>query len=222
MALAGKYLVVNEGDPLDVIRFAINEFNSNREYILQFVSKHRDTVLMQLSDEHKEEKEFLDVSKLNHQFDTMITKLQEIDVMQMPKDPDVIYGEDVSYKGVVCGKDEHDSIDGINYFKLAFPYASPIKPGTGLGAKCEQTLYCALFCLKWNQTTSLFGNLLRVIMFGGDTDTLAACVLPYIYTWHNKNNSNNLPEWIYAGLEMYDPKEKKYGFDYNVFEKLVK
>ena len=150
----------------------------------------------------------------------MSEKLLEIDQLPEPANPETVYLQAMTCDKPI-GKDGPDPIDGVNYHKLAYPYASPLKGKTGLGAKAEQTLYCALYCLKWHRQTTLWGNLIRVILFGGDTDTLGACVLPYIYEWHCTNGTGTLPNWIFEGVEMYDPKVKRYGFNASEFEKLV-
>jgi ADP-ribosylglycohydrolase len=227
LVLAGVRLQMNMSDPQRLISDTLQDFESHRKYILDFVKDHRESVLYSLSHDKQEHYEFLDLSQLPLQFDHMCQKLKVVDQLPEPRDPNTIYtsgnlekfnlsDEKFGQQGVL------DAIDNIDYHTLCYPYASPLKGGTGLGAKADNTLYCAMFCLKWNRNTTLWGNILRVLMFGGDVDTLGACVLPYIYEWHTENNRNDVPIWIYNGMEMYNPSHKVYGFDEVVFDELSK
>lgn len=234
LVLAGMRLQVlqsNVSSCTNIIKDTLQDFESYREYILEFVRLHRQEVLDNLSKEKQEHFEFLDVSVLPKQFDEMCAKLKLIDTFPEPRDPNTIYTvenlklffEQNPSSSLKLGQEGVlDPLDNINYHALCYPYASPLKGGTGLGAKADATLYCAMFCLKWNRNTTLWGNLKRVLMFGGDVDTLGACVLPYIYEWHNSNRTNDLPKWIYEDMEMYNPIKKVYGFDQAVFNNLAK
>lgn len=206
-----------------IIRDTLQDFESQKEYILNFVRDHRKSVINNLSNIEQDHYEFLDLTVVPFQFNQMCEKLRSIDQLPEPRNPNTIYTPEnlqkIDFATMKFGI-EHilDPIDNIDYHTLCYPYASPLKGGTGLGAKADNTLYCAMFCLKWNRNTTLWGNLLRVLMFGGDVDTLGACVLPYIYEWHTNNNSDDLPKWIYDGMEIYNPKQKMYGFDEQVFK----
>jgi len=222
LAIAGRYLTVENGDPHHLIDHTLKKFEEWRPFIMNYITEKREQMLQNVP--NREEVEFLELEKLDEQFNHMSKQLSEIDQLPQPANPDSVYGPSFVYDKEVkkCNdKDEPDPIDGVNYYKLMYPYASPLKGKTGLGAKGEQTLYCALYCLKWHQQTTLWGNLLRIILFGGDTDTLGVCVLPYIYEWHCNNGSCNLPAWLFDNGEMYDPKIKRYGFNPDDFEKLV-
>lgn len=226
LVLAGKLLHDGEASTTLISR-TTQEFRKHIPYILSCVEKKRNEILSALSEEKRSTVEFLDPSKLTVQFEDLLAKLTEIDGMPEPKNPDEVYTTDniekfsaTSAEDSHIGEPGYDVLDGIDYYRLMHPYASPLKGQCGLGAKASQTLFCAMFCLKWNRETSLKGNLMRIQMFGGDTDTLGACVIPYIYQWHTENQSNNLPDWIYSGLEMYGATPH-YGFDEQVFNKLV-
>ena len=224
LVLAGKLL--NEGvDPEEIISRTTFEFQKHVPEILKHVQKKRESILSELPEEKRDNVEFLDPEKLVERFLELIQKLDIIDDMDEPENPDEVYTVDnientFDFVRNKVGLQGYDPIDGINYHELMYPYATPLKGECGLGAKASQTLFCAMFCLKWNRQTSLKGNLMRIQMFGGDTDTLGACVLPYIYEWHCQNGRNNLPQWIYQGLEMYGPTQK-YGYDDQVFNTLV-
>ena len=222
LVLAGIRLQSNMSSCENLISDTLQDFESHKEYILNFVRDHRKEVIDNLSQDKQERFEFLDLSILPKLFDEMVDKLKNIDMLPEPNDPNTIYTT-VNLELLDCDSlklgqpNQLDPIDNIDYYTLCYPYASPLKGGTGLGAKTDSTLYCAMFCLKWNRNTTLWGNLQRVLMFGGDVDTLGACVLPYIYEWHCDNGQNDLPVWIYKGMEMYDPKHKVYGYDNDVF-----
>ena len=228
LVLAGK-LLCDGVDPRNIISRTTQEFQKNIPQILEHVEKKRQAILSELSEEKRSTVEFLDPTKLVLRFNDLIHKLNEIDEMNEPKNPDEVYTvENIELfasanldGSLKIGEDQDDPIDGINYHQLMYPYATPLKGECGLGAKASQTLFCAMFCLKWNRQTSLKGNLMRIQMFGGDTDTLGACVIPYIYEWHCQNGRNNLPRWIYEGLEMYG-SASQYGYSDDVFNKLVR
>lgn len=223
LVLAGV-LLQKGTNPVNLISETTQEFKKYTTSIIERAQRKREEVLSGLPEEKRATVEFLDISKLQSRFDELLLKLDEIDHMPQPMNPDVIYTldrlEKFDFSSLKIGGEGPDPVDGIDYHNLMFPYATPLKGECGLGAKASQTLFCAMFCLKWNRTTTLRGNLMRIQMFGGDTDTLGACVFPYIYQWHSNNGSNNLPQWIFAGLEMYG-SEIKYGYDDSVFNHLA-
>lgn len=119
---------------------------------------------------------YLDKSTIDTAFDDIVREMEAVDAMPRPMDP---LGADINHRALV---------------------GSDFGPETGLNGGSFRTFICALYCLRWADYITLWQNLRRVILFGGDVDTLAACVMPFVYAKIKGSEKNDLPKWVIDSL----------------------
>jgi ADP-ribosylglycohydrolase len=155
-----------------------HDANENQQivpYLLGKLTKLEPTIRRLLNEDKYVLKNSIDAA-----FTDVIDTLKMVDAQPEPKDP--------------LGND-------INHRLLVGPEPSEILgTETGLNGGSFRTFVCALFCLKWADNTTLWQNLRRVILFGGDVDTLAACVMPFVYTKMCLTEKADLPLWVVQGI----------------------
>lgn len=79
---------------------------------------------------------------------------------------------------------------------------SIMKPNS---VQADETLFGTLYCWKWTQLDldnnehSHFSLIMRCLSFGGDVDTLLACVIPVTFIHlENRGETIVLPDWVFV------------------------
>jgi ADP-ribosylglycohydrolase len=154
--------------------------------VLAYVSKYMKNELGNCISSFKE---YFDNNVLIDTIETFVKKLDEID--QLPEINTSICS-DISWEN-----------PRILWDTICFEGAS------GLAVSSSQTAYAALYFLKWSHNTSIYNNLKRVVSFGGDTDTLAAIVMPVVMMTQELDTPIDqlFPTWVMEGLEIPDSLE---------------
>ncbi len=82
--------------------------------------------------------------------------------------------------------------------------------------QADETLFGTLYCWKWTQLDlenngqSHFSLIMRCLSFGGDVDTLLACVIPVSFIHlENRGEQIKLPEWVAIECEESAMLEKR-------------
>lgn len=137
-------------------------------------------------------------------FNDLRTMMARVDTMPEPLHAD---GNDIDHRALEGLKDytkPEKILDPNNMSTLLVDrdyWLDDHKKETGLNGGSFRTFICALFCLRWADNTTLWKNLRRIILFGGDVDTLAACIMPFVYAKMCGTAKDDLPEWVLKGLQ---------------------
>jgi ADP-ribosylglycohydrolase len=165
------------------------EHNSQNDMIVFLFAKlaDKENVLRKLFAEDKYIMAFQAEKKVDYIDAAFIDIRAAMTKIQSMPEPKHINGNDIDYFNLIEGKEDCKRFYGNDV-------------DTGLIGSSFNTFVCALFCLRWADNTTLWQNLRRVILFGGDVDTLAACVMPFVYVKMHGTVKDDLPEWIIKGV----------------------
>ncbi len=105
------------------------------------------------------------------------------------------------------GNERCDQLSDTDIETMFGPTTCPYYQGVGIPPFAQQTMYAAVYLLKWmDNGVDAFGSLLRCISLGGDVDTLGSIVASIVLP---RKGTKSLPKWIEKNIEKKRGKQKE-------------